>query len=237
MLRIAFAFAVLALSLAPLGLAPGTRVAIPAVSSPLTVADAAAATPQAERIEGIAQFPKWTDMLRRWSEQVADVQACIAKSDGVGGCVPAEWARLTGELRSLDRRALLDRLNRAINRHPYVAATDNWGRSDYWETPFEFLSRNGQCEDYAIAKFMILRALGFADEDLRVVVVRDVERQLDHAVLVVDLDGTPWLLDSVDDNVVPLASATKYRPYYAINETGWWFYTPNPLQLASKATS
>ena len=151
------------------------------------------------------------------------------------GCVPAEWASLTASLRSLDGHAMLDALNRAINGHPYIAATDNWGRPDYWEAPFEFMTRNGQCEDYAIAKFMILRALGFANEELRVLVVRDVVRQVDHAVLVANLDGMAWLLDSVTDTVVPLATATNYRPDYAINETGWWLYTPNPLQLASNA--
>ena len=206
------------------------------------VADTALATPSmqdaahAVRIAGIVEFPKWTDMLRRWSVQVATAQDCIAANDAVDGCVPAEWAQLTAQLRSLDRRALLDRLNQAINAHDYVLASVNWGRNDYWETPFEFMSRNGQCEDYAIAKFMILRALGFDNDALRILVVRDVSRQLDHAVLVVNLDGTDWLLDSLDDQVVPLARATQYRAYYAINETGWWLYTSNPLQMASLGT-
>ena len=203
------------------------------------VVDAALATPPIQgvahtvRMAGIAQFPKWTDMLRRWSAQVAAAQDCTAANGAVGGCVPAEWAQLTAALRPLDRHTLLDRLNQAINAHDYVLASVNWGRNDYWETPFEFMSRNGQCEDYAIAKFMILRALGFDNDALRIVVVRDVSRQLDHAVLVVTIDGTDWLLDSLEDQVVPLARATQYRAYYAINETGWWLYTPNPLQMAS----
>lgn len=169
-------------------------------------------------------------MLHRWSAQLAAVRDCVTTSGGVEGCVPAEWA----QLQPLDRHAMLDRLNRAINAHGYVAAAGNWGRRDYRETPFEFMSRNGQCEDYAIAKFMILRALSFANDQLRVLVVRDVAHQVDHAVLVADLDGTSWLLDSVNDQVAPLASATQYRAYYAINETGWWFYNPNPVQIAAR---
>jgi predicted transglutaminase-like cysteine proteinase len=236
-LRSMLVVAVLALGLAPVSLTPAENSPRVSPASPSPAAPASVDAPRAERIEGIAQFPKWTDMLRRWSEQVAAAQNCVVATDEVQDCVPGEWASLTAQLRPLDRHAVLDQLNRVVNRHPYVAATDNWGRVDYWETPFEFMSRNGQCEDYAIAKFMILRALGFADDDLRILVVRDVVRQVDHAVLVVNLDGTAWMLDSLDDIVAPLASATQYRPYYAINETGWWLYTPNPLQLASNALS
>jgi predicted transglutaminase-like cysteine proteinase len=236
-LRFTFGLAALALGLTPLDLAPGrgspTVFAVPGLAAP---SPTSADKPEAERIDGVAQFPKWTDMLRRWAGQVEAAQRCAARTDAIADCVPPEWARLTASLRSLDRPTMLERLNRAINRHPYVAATDNWGRADYWETPFEFMSRNGQCEDYAIAKFMVLRALGFSDDDLRILVVRDVERRVDHAVLVVDLDGTQWLLDSVDDTVAPLAIAARYRPYYAINETGWWLYTPNPVQMASSAS-
>jgi len=235
-LRLIFGLAALALAFAPGATAPSrgsAAIALSKIAPPSDLSD----RPRVERIEGIAQFPKWTDMLRRWSDEVAAARDCVARGDAAADCVPREWARLTTRLRSLDRRAMLDALNRAINRHPYVAATDNWGRPDYWETPFEFMARNGQCEDYAIAKFMILRALGFADDDLRILVVRDVAREVDHAVLVVNVDGTAWLLDSVNDSVAPLATATQYRPYYAINETGWWFYTPNPLRSRLKATS
>ncbi|HVA14146.1 MAG TPA: transglutaminase-like cysteine peptidase [Stellaceae bacterium] len=233
MLRLISGIAALAIGLAPVVLDPGRAAAPLALVSlpPATLAGPIGGI-QATRFDGVAQFPKWTDMLRRWSEQIGAARHCIAITGAVEGCVPAEWSALTAQLRPLGRRAMLDRLNRAINRHRYVAATDNWGRADYWETPFEFMSRDGQCEDYAIAKFMILRALGFDDDDLRILVVRDVARQIDHAVLVVYLDGTAWLLDSIDDTVAPLASATRYRPYYAINETGWWLYAPNPVRPA-----
>jgi predicted transglutaminase-like cysteine proteinase len=189
-------------------------------------------------LAGIAPFYKWTAMLSRWASQVKDAQECGLKTGDLNRCLPPEWAQLTARLRGLAPRVMLDEVNRAINAHPYVAATDNWGDGDHWETPFEFLSRNGQCEDYAIAKFMLLRAMGFSNDQLRVVVVRDVARQVDHAVLVVQLGGQTWLLDSVTNAVDAVASAAQYRAYYSINETGWWLPLPNPIgigraQLAS----
>ena len=36
-----------------------------------------------------------------------------------------------------------------------------WKQNDYWATPLETLGRGfGDCEDYAIAKYISLRALG-----------------------------------------------------------------------------
>src|ERR1700761_4825504 len=175
--------AVLTIGLAPnfVDPQPSAALGVPFSASIVPAPAASFGGAEATHIAGIDQFPKWTDMLHRWSAQVAAVRDCVTASGGVEGCAPAEWAQLTAQLQPLDRHAMLDRLNRAINAHGYVAATENWGRRDYWETPFEFMSRNGQCEDYAIAKFMLLRALGFANDDLRVLVVRDVVRQIDHA--------------------------------------------------------
>jgi predicted transglutaminase-like cysteine proteinase len=181
-------------------------------------------------VDGVGQFHKWTDMVARWDAEIARVNACTANGQS-DRCVPVEWARLTARLKGLDQRAMLDDVNHTLNAHPYVASLDNWGTPDHWETPFEFMSRDGQCQDYAIAKFMVLRAMGFTNEQLRVLVVRDVDRQLDHAVLVAYLDNQAWLLDSLNDTVVPLSTASAYRAYYAINESGWWLYLPNPIGI------
>ena len=91
------------------------------------------------------------------------------------------------------------------------------------------LERNGQCQDYAIAKFLLLRALGVSDDAMRLVVLRDVRRQVDHAVLVVTVGGQSLMLDNLASRVVSAASNPNYRAYYSINEAGWWMYLPNPL--------
>ncbi len=184
-------------------------------------------------VAGIGQFYKWTDMLARWAVEVAQVDACAVAASALSTCVPEEWASLTERLKGLAPRAMLDEVNRAINAHPYVSSLDNWGTADHWETPFEFMSRNGQCEDYAIAKFMILRAMGFANDQLRIVVLRDEARQVDHAVLVAILDNQAWLLDSLSDDVAAVVSSPQYRAYYSINETGWWLALPNPIAFSA----
>src|SRR5438046_1710044 len=82
----------------------------------------------------------------------------------------------------------IDAVNSMVNRYPYIPSAANWSEPNHWETPFEFLARSGQCQDYAIAKFMLLRAAGVPNELLRVVVLRDRRLGLDHAVTVAYID-------------------------------------------------
>jgi predicted transglutaminase-like cysteine proteinase len=153
------------------------------------------------------------------------------------GCEPREWRRLVGLLSPLDLRAKLTAVNSLVNRYPYTPSAANWQEPNHWETPFEFLAKSGQCQDYAIAKFMLLRAAGVPNELLRVVVLRDRRLGLDHAVTVAYVEGEALMLDNRIPDVVPAASVLHYQPYYSINETGWWLHDPNSLQIANISLS
>lgn len=168
-------------------------------------------------------FSKWTGMLERFAaERHRATRPC---PPGIfEGCEPAEWRALVASLDGLDLRAKLDRVNAAINRHPYVPSLRNWNESNHWETPFEFLRKSGQCQDYAIAKYLLLRAAGVPAEKLRVVVLRDMRRGLDHAVMVAYVGGAALMLDNQLGEVVPTAAVGDYQPYYSINERGWWLH-------------
>jgi predicted transglutaminase-like cysteine proteinase len=98
----------------------------------------------------------------------------------------------------------------------------NWHRSMYWESPFEFMRYGGQCQDYAIAKYLLLRAAGVPADAMRMVVLRDAAISLDHAVLAVYVNGEPLLLDNLRGDIVPARNVSYYHPYYSINENGWW---------------
>jgi predicted transglutaminase-like cysteine proteinase len=181
---------------------------------------------------GIERFYKWTGMLGRWAtERRQASQTCVLGR--TTGCEPREWRRIVDLLTPLELRAKLDAVNKLVNRYPYTPSAANWLEPNHWETPFEFLAKSGQCQDYAIAKFMLLRAAGVPNELLRVVVLRDRRLALDHAVTVVYVDGEALVLDNQIPDVVPVARIHHYQPYYSINETGWWLHDPNPLQITS----
>jgi len=180
----------------------------------------------------IDRFYKWTGMLQRWTAERREARLpCMLGQ--IAGCEPKEWRRIVDLLTPLDLRAKVAAVNSLVNRYPYTPSAANWSDPNYWETPFEFLTKSGQCQDYAIAKFMLLRAAGVPNELLRVVVLRDRRLGLDHAVTVAYVDGEALMLDNQIPDVVPAGSIRYYEPYYSINETGWWLHDPNPLQVSS----
>ena len=175
-----------------------------------------------------AQFWRWNGMLARWHDEVR--HASRPCPEGVWKlCEPAEWVRLVRELRDLPDRVKVERVNAALNRYPYTPSIKNWHESNYWETPFEFLRKSGQCQDYAIAKFMLLRALGVPNDRLRIVVLRDAILQLDHAVVVVEIEGQALMLDNQFKRVMRPSDVQHYLPYYSINESGWWLHLKKPV--------
>ena len=72
-----------------------------------------------------------------------------------------------------------------MNKVRYVRDPTNWNVKDYWETPWEFFEKQGDCEDYAINKYMTFRRLGYPPADMRIVVVRDLYSNVSHALLLV----------------------------------------------------
>jgi predicted transglutaminase-like cysteine proteinase len=55
----------------------------------------------------------------------------------------------------------LNTVNTWVNFIHYASDKQVYGVSDYWATLYEFVGKNrGDCEDYTIAKYFILKALG-----------------------------------------------------------------------------
>jgi predicted transglutaminase-like cysteine proteinase len=162
------------------------------------------------------KFPKWNSMIARWKNGAP----CESST-----CTTKGWKELIARLQGKDLATQMKEVNREMNLHPYILDINNWGKEDYWATPFEFLKKSGDCEDYAIAKYMALKALGVPIDDMRIVALRDLNLQLGHAVLVVYVDNQPMLLDNQIGAVVPANSIKHYQPVYSINEHNWWLHT------------
>lgn len=163
----------------------------------------------------LRMFPKWRGLLARYAD---DKRKCEGAPCG------KEWHTLLDGLRGHDRMAQLRILNQTLNKKRYAADATNWNALDYWETPFQFLRRGGDCEDYAIAKYLALVELGVPADDMRITIVVDQNLGIAHAILVVAVDGQNWVLDNQIGKVVPTASIRHYRPVYSVNAKGWWLY-------------
>ena len=163
----------------------------------------------------LSAFTKWTSMMRRFNAQT--------KSRSVATSVRA-WQALLESLRHKSRRDKMASVNDYINSVAYVSDSSNYGISDYWATPAEFLSRGGDCEDYAIAKYASLRALGFLPDQLRVTVVRDKAANITHVMLVVYDDGGAFILDSLEKRIRRMEDVTRYQATFSLNSQNWWRY-------------
>ncbi|MBN9671089.1 transglutaminase-like cysteine peptidase [Roseibium aggregatum] len=138
------------------------------------------------------------------------------------------------------RRGLqIPKVNYMVNR--LVAYRQDgrlWQKPEYWASPAETLERRaGDCEDYAILKYALLRDLGIADEDMRIVVLRDTAAKRHHAVLSVRHEGNWLVLDNRFSRVRFERDLPNYRALYSVNAAGAWSHVAqagNPVRLAAR---
>ena len=129
---------------------------------------------------------------------------------GVNGAAAAFAVSLRGQ----GIFAKLEAANSYVNtRVRFTEDRVQFGTVDRWMAASETLARGrGDCEDFAIAKRALLRAAGVPDRDLYLVVLKDLTRRADHAVLVVRANGRFLVLDNGTDRIVDSSDISDYRP-------------------------
>ena len=166
------------------------------------------------------------ELSARWLEQsrvLLERQTLAACRLDDGSC-PAAARRFLSivELgRQRKGRARLGEINRAVNLSiKPVSDLAQYGVSDFWSAPLATLSAAaGDCEDYAIVKYVALREIGVDPDDLRLVIVRDTKLDTLHAVVAVRLDEE-WLI--LDNRTLIMVNAieARYRPLFVLDYRG-----------------
>ena len=115
---------------------------------------------------GLFTFRAPEGMLwRKWRGLEADMakeQTLLERCRATPETCPAhavQFLRLIQAVRSRSGRAQLDEANRAVNAAiRYVSDFAQHGEADRWSAPLAtFATAKGDCEDYAIAKYVALR--------------------------------------------------------------------------------
>ncbi len=180
------------------------------------------------RSPNLASFTNWTGMLSRFnkSKDLASGMCATASNGSRNGglCEWDEWQKIVQSLRGLPPQQQLIRVNDEMNKRRYILDRVNWGMEDYWQTVFEFIRKNGDCEDYAIAKYVTLRALGWDADQLRIVIVRDNKLNLNHAILAAYTDEGLFIGDNQISGLALASSIRHYKAIYSINENSWWLH-------------
>jgi predicted transglutaminase-like cysteine proteinase len=163
---------------------------------------------------------KWADLQSRIQSEQETLAACRA---GATNC-PAAARRFLQivELGRQHERARLTEINRAVNFS--IRPVSDWaqyGVADFWSAPLVTLGAGaGDCEDYAVVKYVALREAGIAPDDLRFLIVYHPRRKTNHAVVAVHL-GEDWLiLDNSTLIMVNSSDARHYRPLFVLDHRG-----------------
>jgi predicted transglutaminase-like cysteine proteinase len=132
---------------------------------------------------------------------------------------------------ALDEESRLEPVNAWFNRRVTFRTDDpsaNGGDADHWASPLELLAAGaGDCEDYAIAKYFSLLALGTPVARLRLVYVRAQINGNDsqaHMVLAYyrEPNAEPLILDNLITSVRPASRRRDLTPVFSFNSEGLW---------------
>jgi len=198
-----------------------TLIAATAAFSTHNAADASSYSPTGlfltaeKRSSKLSAFSKWNNAIRRYYREAR-------KTRHLGSI--RRWHRFIREARRLPRAAQIHAVNRFVNKFRYRTDDRIYGRTDYWATPRQFFAYGGDCEDFAIVKYLTLKKLGWRMSRLRLVVLIDRRKRQAHAVLAVYHRGKRHILDNQYRRVMRDTQITHYRPVYSINERNWWFH-------------
>lgn len=149
---------------------------------------------------GIASVGAWRDLLARTADQPDSVK--------------------------------LKQVNEFFNRRTFFGEDSQiWRQEDYWATPLETLARaQGDCEDFAIAKYVTLKLLGIPSEKLRLTYVRarigGPQSSIVQAHMVLSYypapSQEPLVLDNLISDIRPASRRPDLTTVFGFNTEGLW---------------
>jgi predicted transglutaminase-like cysteine proteinase len=100
-----------------------------------------------------------------------------------------------------------------------------WGKTDYWATPLDMFEKMaGDCEDFAIIKYVALLEIGISPEKLRISYVKihnnnSSSKDESHMVLKYfpNPNGEPLILDSIVRDIYQSSKRPDLIHYYDFN--------------------
>lgn len=163
---------------------------------------------------------KWTRAKAEIAVDLETVAHC--RANGVCPAVAQKLIDLTAEGAGRTGRARVGLINRAVDLAIRPTSDEvQWGVADRWSAPFETLrSGRGDCEDYAIVKYLALLEAGLSEDDMRIVILKRDFPNEDHAVLAVRVDGDWLILDNRTLTLVRDTDLMGAMPEFVLDRSG-----------------
>jgi predicted transglutaminase-like cysteine proteinase len=208
---------------------PPTLAPAPALAEPFGFATLPVAAPA-----GILM--KWSGVVDDIREERKILDRC-RQSDERCPTVARNFLAIVAEGRAQTGRTRVGIINRAINLaiRP-MSDLAQWGVPDRWSAPLDtFTTGRGDCEDYAIAKYVALTEAGIGVEDVRLVIVRNTAANEDHAVAAVRLDGSWIMLDNRWLTLVEDVAMPQVIPLFVLDNEGVRRFAPAAVTAMRRA--
>jgi predicted transglutaminase-like cysteine proteinase len=163
---------------------------------------------------------KWTVVEHDIAADMKTVTLCRSDRARCPSAAALRFLSIIDSARGREGLARLGEINRSINLaiRP-MSDLMQYHVEDLWSSPLATLAAGaGDCEDYAIAKFVALREAGVAPDDLRLVIMRNTLSGEDHAVAAVRFEGHWRLLDNRYLVMLKDEQIRRYHPTFVIDE-------------------
>lgn len=178
------------------------------------------------------------------------LQTAVLQRFGVEGAARVErYRQQLPQWQGLPERDKLERVNEFFNRTlRFDSDAALWRQADYWATPGESLGLGaGDCEDFTIAKYFTLKALGVPVSKLRLTYVRvrigGPSSNITQAHMVLTFYETPaaepLVLDNLLGEIRPASRRPDLQPVFSFNGEGVWTgagAAPTPVERLSRWT-
>ena len=135
------------------------------------------------------------------------------------------WLKIIKKNKTKSTKQKLSIVNNFFNQFRYRSDISFVGKEDYWMTPLEFIIKfGGDCEDFSIAKYFTLVALGVPTESLRITYVKALNLNQAHMVLAYypTSDAVPLILDNLTSKIKKSSQRKDLKPVYSFNANGLW---------------
>lgn len=153
-----------------------------------------------------------------------------------------QWRDMVVKSERLPESEQIGRVNDFFNRRIlFVDDVQAWGKDDYWATPLETMGRGrGDCEDFAIAKYVSLRSMGIPLDKLRLTYVRANTGGISQAHMVLAYYASsraePLILDNLVSDIRPASRRNDLYPVFSFNSEGLWVGS-GPTEKASGSST
>jgi predicted transglutaminase-like cysteine proteinase len=158
----------------------------------------------------------WKELLVEITNDLSIVNDCRENPQSCSSPAAIELVSIANEGKRHEGLVRIGHLNRAANFAIRPHADDKW------RSPLAILSRNsGDCKNYAVLKYAMLRELGVSPDALKIIVVEVRSSHQLHAILAVREQGGWLLLDNRTLMLVESSMALEYYdPLYELDQNG-----------------